>query len=235
MSNDDIVIYSHGFGVDKTDRGLFTEIASYLPEYRHVMFDYNFMNENGQIVTTALDKQASALRNIYDEIRSQNPDSTIHLICHSQGCVVAGLARIPVVSTFCLAPPLGAVGGSDDKLREMVYDRPGTKDLEGGGTWWPRSDGNVTIISKEYWESYGELPELTGLYGELADVTELVMFVATEDELLGQSDCSGLSQKIRVIEMETGHNFLGVREDVTEMIGEVLRAEKKRVTYPIKK
>jgi hypothetical protein len=43
--NKHIVIYSHGFGVRKDDRGLFTDIAATLPSAEHIMFDYNQVDE----------------------------------------------------------------------------------------------------------------------------------------------------------------------------------------------
>jgi hypothetical protein len=43
--NNHIVIFSHGFGVGKDDRGLFTDIADSLKNVESVMFDYNDIDE----------------------------------------------------------------------------------------------------------------------------------------------------------------------------------------------
>jgi hypothetical protein len=37
-----VIVYSHGFGVRKDDRGLLTDIAKSMPGVDHVLFDYNF-------------------------------------------------------------------------------------------------------------------------------------------------------------------------------------------------
>jgi len=40
-----VIVYSHGFGVRKDDRGLLTDIAKSMPGVDHVLFDYNFIDE----------------------------------------------------------------------------------------------------------------------------------------------------------------------------------------------
>ncbi len=61
--NKRIIIYSHGFGVQKDDRGLFTDIAKDLPGFEHFMFDYNeFDAEINTMSVTPLDKQAEILK-----------------------------------------------------------------------------------------------------------------------------------------------------------------------------
>jgi len=220
----EIILYSHGFGVDKTDRGLFSGVATHLPRYRHVMFDYNMRNERGQMVVAALDKQAGMLKEVYEKTKSENPDANIDLICHSQGCVVAALAKLPVGNTLFLAPPLSVADPNNKlKLRTYVFGRTGTKTLADGSTEWPRSDGSTTIISRAYWDSYDALSDVNDSYGVLAGVTDLTMFVVTDDEILGHSDCSELPSGIKVILMETGHNFANVRREVAEKIEEILK------------
>ena len=44
-----IVIFSHGFGVRKEDRGLFTAIYRAIPDIKGVMFDYNPINEKSNL------------------------------------------------------------------------------------------------------------------------------------------------------------------------------------------
>lgn len=95
MITDKIVLYSHGFGVKKDDSGLFTDIASSLDGFQHVMFDYNQINEqNNTLTVTPLHEQAEILKSQYDTLRNKYPEAIIDLVCHSQGCVVAGLAEL---------------------------------------------------------------------------------------------------------------------------------------------
>ena len=87
-----IVIYSHGFGVRKDDRGLFTDIAAALPGATHRMFDYNRRDETtGNLTVAPLAEQVGMLRNQIEKARADTPGAIIDLICHSQGCIVAAL------------------------------------------------------------------------------------------------------------------------------------------------
>jgi predicted alpha/beta hydrolase len=89
-----IAIYSHGFGVKKDDRGLFTDIAVQLSEFEHVMFNYNSFDEaNNTMTVTPLDEQAEKLAKKIKVVKESNPDTPLYLICHSQGCIVAALAK----------------------------------------------------------------------------------------------------------------------------------------------
>lgn len=75
------VIYSHGFGVRKDDRGLFTDIAAALPNAQHIMFGYNQVDEATNNLTVAPpDQQAQKLRQLISEAKANNPDATIDLI-----------------------------------------------------------------------------------------------------------------------------------------------------------
>jgi hypothetical protein len=208
--------------VDKTDRGLFTEIAQNLPGYEHVMFDYNNKDSDGLVVTTPLNRQAEILKDTYEKIKLENPTADISLVCHSQGCLAAALAQLPARKTIFLAPPL-QTSDSDDKIRRLVQDRPGTEVLENGDTKWPRSDGSATIITKEYWDSYDTLPVADKLYNSLGGITEITIFVAMNDEILGRSDLSGLSKNIEVVPVGTGHNFENVRGAIAKSIGGILK------------
>jgi len=46
-----IIVYSHGFGVDKTDRGLFSDISKHFPDAEHIMFDYNDLDSENNSMT----------------------------------------------------------------------------------------------------------------------------------------------------------------------------------------
>lgn len=120
-----IIIYSHGFGVQKDDRGLFTDIAAAFPDAHHVMFDYNEIDEaNNTLVVAPLDAQAARLNIEIARARAAHPDVTIDIIAHSQGCVAAALA-VPtgVRTTILLAPPAQFLGL--DK-REIYARKPDT-------------------------------------------------------------------------------------------------------------
>ena len=44
--NKHIILYSHGFGVRKDDRGLFTDIANSFTDVDNILFNYNIYDVN---------------------------------------------------------------------------------------------------------------------------------------------------------------------------------------------
>lgn len=74
-----IVLYSHGFGVDKTDRGLFTVIAEAIPEAEHIMFEYDAKDKDDNTIVETFSNRKSKLIAKYEELRKQNPNATIDL------------------------------------------------------------------------------------------------------------------------------------------------------------
>jgi len=89
-----IVIYSHGFGVRKDDLGLFTDISESIPEVESILFDYFEVDEGQKTLTVCpFSVQAEKLNKMVKEARLSNPEAIIDLICHSQGTLVAAMAR----------------------------------------------------------------------------------------------------------------------------------------------
>jgi len=84
-----IIIFSHGFGTKKDDRGLFAGengISEVLKDTENVLFNYNKVNkENGVITISPLSKQIKILEEKINEAKSK--DATIDIIAHSQGCL----------------------------------------------------------------------------------------------------------------------------------------------------
>lgn len=201
------IIYSHGFGVRKDDRGLFTDIANSLPEIEHVMFDYNQADEaSNTLVATPLDVQARKLDEQIMKIRTKNPDAVIDIVAHSQGCVATALlAPQHVRKVIFLAPPAQFLGL---EKKEIYALRPDTVTDPDGTMHMPRRDGSTTIIRDDYWQSrVGVVP--INLYNKLAKVTELIIITATQDEVLTDTDFSGLESNVKLIELEANHDFTG--------------------------
>jgi hypothetical protein len=205
MNPRQIVIYSHGFGVRKDDRGLFADIAAGLPKVEHVMFDYNQVNDRTDDLTVVpLNEQAEKLRQVIEKTHTDNPDAIIGLICHSQGCVVTAMSQPQGIhKTIFLAPPDHFVS-IDQKIKKMS-ERPGAKIHEDGSMSYPRRDDSTTIIPKSYWDSRRSVDTMS-LYHELAQQTELIVIQADQDEVIDTTDFSSLTEA-RIIHMNTGHDF----------------------------
>ena len=200
-----IIIFSHGFGVRKEDRGLFTAIYRGVPDIKAVMFDYNPINEKANTLTTKpLNEQAHKLRHVINNTRAENPDAIIDLVCHSQGCVIAGLVKPRGIrKVIMLTAP-------DDVSVETVAKQLG-KDLEAPidvsiRTRLARSDGSTTVIHPEYWQSLEGI-NVVKLYNNLARVTALRILNAKQDEMLGETKFESLDPSISLVRLDGNHNF----------------------------
>jgi hypothetical protein len=200
-----IVIYSHGFGVRKEDRGLFTAISKALPDVKSVMFDFNPVHEGTNTLTVKpLNEQAGKLRTVINTTRAEYPDAIIDLVCHSQGCVIAGLLKPRGIrKVIMLAPPDDISEATVVKhlsvRREDPIDVTARTRLE-------RSDGSTTVIRPEYWHSLAGVNPVK-LYNQLARVTTLRIMNAKDDEVLGKVSFEKIDPSISFVTLNGGHNF----------------------------
>lgn len=217
-----IIIYSHGFGVRKDDRGLFTDIAPVLSDAEHVMLDYNQADDNANTLTvTPLSAQAEKLKLVIGETQDENPGAVVDLVCHSQGCVVAAMAQPQNIrKTIFLAPP-DHFAAVNQKVKKML-ERPGTKLNDDGSMSYPRRDGSTTIIPKEYWSDIQDIQPID-LYNKLTKQTRLTVINAKQDEVIGSLDFSKLSPDIKVVELDANHDFTNeARNKLLDMVAQEL-------------
>lgn len=209
-----IVVYSHGFGVRKDDRGLFTDIASALPEAEHVMFDYNGIDKQTNTLTVSpLQVQVRKLKEQLDKLPT---DAIVDIVAHSQGCVVTALAKPKNVrQIICLAPPDNV---DVDRLISFFGNREGSEiDLDGQSRI-PRRDGSTTIIPTAYWQSLKGL-DVIRLYNRLPDLAQIKFYVADNDEVLGMSNFDRTDERIELLQMAGNHDFNGqYRDDLVKTI-----------------
>lgn len=202
-----IVVFSHGFGVRKDDRGLFTDIAAGLPGVMSILFDYNEADETANTLTVApLRKQAALLEQVLIRTRDDNPDAVIDLMCHSQGCIVAAMLRPQNIrKVVFLAPPTTL---SQERMLKLFGNRPGSKVDLLDKSLFTRRDGSTTIVPKEYWDDLPDIKPIP-LYNELANDTQLIIIRAKHDEILGKTRFTDLSPNITLTDLEGDHDFTG--------------------------
>ncbi|MDX1535949.1 MAG: hypothetical protein R3346_04290 [Candidatus Spechtbacterales bacterium] len=198
------IIFSHGFGVQKDDRGLFTDIANSLDGIESVMFNYNNINEEENTLTVApLNVQASKLEEEIEKIKNKEPEAIIDIIAHSQGCLVAAIAEPENIrKTIFLAPP--SEPGMED-LMEYFKNKPNSKVDTEGESRLSRRDGSTTIVPKEYWKTLKVLA-VPKLYNNLSKKTNLIIVQAADDEVLGFTNFSGVDN-VRIETMRANHDF----------------------------
>lgn len=214
------VVYSHGFGVRKDDRGLFTDIAAAMPGTEHILFDYNEVSEDGTVLTVnPLQEQVRRLR---DKLASLNDgtEKTIDIVAHSQGCVVAALAKPQKVRRIlCLAPPDNM---DTERLIHIFGSRKGGVINLDGESRIPRRDGTTTIVPKQYWQSIQV--NVKRLYNHLPNLAEVKFYIANHDEVLGTTDFDAVDQRIELVKVPGNHDFTDeARSEIIKIVKEALR------------
>lgn len=203
--SESFIIFSHGFGVEKTDRGLFNDILAGLEGVIGVMFNYNQVEEgSGKITVRPLSEQAESLAAVIATVRNRS-EEPIDLICHSQGCVVAGMVQPKGIRrVIMLNPPfeLSSKRSSENwaKIRDSKVNLTGDSLLN-------RADGSVTTVPKDYWPELDEIDPVAS-YIELAGRTELTLMTANQDEVVSNQP-EGLDQDIKLVRLDGDHNFSG--------------------------
>ncbi len=216
-----VIIYSHGFGVQKDDRKLFTDIAKHIPHTMHHMFDYNNINKTTLEVTAApLTSQAQMLNQQIKDIKAKYPHATIDIVAHSQGCVAVAIAMPRDISQIVFLAPPAQLPTKDRKLQLLAL--PTTTEGSDGSIRYPRRDGTTTIIGNDYWNSCEGInpPQL---YNQLSDLTDLTIIKAHDDEVLGDISFGQLSPNIRYLEVHADHNFTADNHaDIANTVKEIL-------------
>lgn len=213
------IVYSHGFGVDKTDRGLFSDIAAAIPEYEHILFDYNEVDKATNTLTVSPFQEQ--VRRLKDQLKGldDGEDKIIDIVAHSQGCVIAALAQSPHVrKVVCLAPP-------EDLDVEKIANRfrkPGsTVDLQAVSRIVHR-DGSTTIVPEGYWTEIKQL-DVAAAYSQLAGLAQVTFIVAKDDDVLGPTNFDTLRGSIDVERVSGDHNFrAGARPEICDRVARLL-------------
>lgn len=203
-------IFSHGFGTRKDARGFFPEIASAI-NGSPILFDYNIIDEqNNTLTVRTLTQQSKILEKIIQETRQSNLHTTIDLICHSQGCLVAAILNpTNIRKTIFLAPPLEP--GSSASLSHFAK-RPGSEINMNGVSRLVRRDGSATLVPSEFWkERENILP--TDIYNKFAEKTELIIIKANQDDVLNNVNLDELDPRIQILSLDGDHNFSGNERD----------------------
>ena len=212
-----IIIFSHGFGVRKDDRGLLSDIATAFPQTESVLFDYFIINEEKKTLTVRpLSEQAKMLNDTIKRVRSANPDAVIDLIGHSQGTIVAAIAKPEGIrKTILLAPVF-------DMSIQRAIERYGARMNLNGITELAPLDGLVRFIPPEYWVERKTLKPFDE-YNAFAKKTEIIVIEANQDEVVPKVDLTALSSKLKLAPLDGDHNFTGAaREPLKTAIIKIL-------------
>jgi hypothetical protein len=201
-----IVIFSHGFGVEKDSLGLFTDIAKMLSSHNieSIMFDYNEINpETKEVFVKPFSEQTKILQSVIDKTCEKNPNSIIDIVAHSQGSIMVAQAKLQGIRKVISMSPffhtdIHAVLERQKKFSASQIDFNGTSRRV-------RSDGTVSVVPSSYWQERFTTDIYT-LYNDLALHVELTIIRAGEDKIMEGPDLLKIFNTY-IISVHGDHDF----------------------------
>lgn len=201
-----VVIFSHGFGLRKDNRGLFTQIGTELEAsgIKTVYFDYNRFDEKTKnLYTEPFSVQAKKLQEVIDETYKRYPNYEIIILGQSQGSFIPTLCDVKSISKVIGMSPFFHTE-MKDIVRRYTKNKENTLNLTGNSTR-KRSDGSTTIIPATYWKERFET-DVVKLYNELAEKVDLVLISPLQDEIMDITDLRKIKQA-SIINLDGDHDF----------------------------
>lgn len=198
------IVYSHGFGVERDARGMFTDIAAAFPEAENVLFDYNIPDRAvNTLMVRPLSEQKDILLAEIARVKMQCPDASIDIVAHSIGSVVAALARPGGIrKAIFLAPPFELASSS----LQRFAGRPGSVIDPDGLSRLARRDGSFTLVPAAFWKERESIDPVA-LFNAFSEMTELIVILANQDDVVSTERKPLLSPRIRVIAIDGDHDF----------------------------
>jgi len=201
-----VVIFSHGFGLRKDNRGLFTYLGKELEVYgiKSIYFDYNrYDSKSKKLYTVPFSIQAHKLQNLIDKTHKLYPNIEIVIIGQSQGSFIPTLCNVEKITKVIGISPFFHTK-MDDILKRYTKSKENVLNFSGTSTR-KRSDGSTTIIPSSYWKERFE-SNMEDLYNQLAKKTELVLISALQDEIMDIMDLRKIKQA-SIINLDGDHDF----------------------------
>lgn len=208
-----IIIFSHSFGVDRTSKGMFTDIGKTLENnYLLIKFDYVILKRNGNQFVYQYTKQKEMLESILDYVRNLYPDAELNIIAHSMGGIIVGLAHPININKIILIA--SSIKLSYDRFIKYFGSRTDTKINENGTSKIKRSWGGFTIIPKEYLYEAKTINPID-YYLKLSNITKLYYIKAIDDKTV-TDDTSIIknNSKFHYKEIDGDHDFTGTAREI---------------------
>lgn len=216
--NRNLIIFSHGLGVLKDNRGLFTHLDNTLQPlgFDTIMFDYNDIDKkNNEVTVKPFSEQAKLLQHRIDRAIKENSDREIIIIGQSQGSLIPTLCNVSGIKLVIAISPFFHTS-KNDVLRRYTAKKENIVDFTGVSRR-ARSDGTTTIIPAAYWTERFKT-NVEGLYNSLAQNTQLTIVNALQDEIMEFTNLKKIKYA-RIINTDGDHDFTHeYREILTEII-----------------
>jgi hypothetical protein len=201
-----VIIYSHGFGSKKDDRGMFTAIAIALPEFEHVMFNYSDVDEVSKTLTIhSLNEQTAKLTKVLHNVKKENPKTKVSIVAHSQGCLISAMVNpTEIEKTIFITPPTEM---NENKLIDYFVTRKSSELNKNGYTKIPRKDGSTTMISYKYWQSLKNIDPQKLYENYINNHKNVLVINANQDEVLSIVSPKHIKHPVKMIDLDGNHSF----------------------------
>lgn len=206
------VVFSHGFGVRRDNKTIYTDIGNLLKnDYLIIRFDYQVVHQDGNSMEVQpWTTQAITLKHVLEWVQKEHKIKELNIIAQSAGCYIPCILMPDNIkkSLFISVPPEGS------GLKELKYDievRSKTKVNLSGMTKLCKSDGSVRYLSGKFWDEFKKMKDPLELYKRYSNVTELHMMRALDDDIMawGNYDSIKEMKDIHYIELPGDHNLRG--------------------------
>lgn len=208
MHNKHVILYIHGFGMKKDDRGLLTDIAAAFPESINILTDMNIIDEEyGSLIVEPITKQVQKMNEVFKSIQATYPDAHIDIVAHSQGCIITSLLDQILLTQkiIFLAPPFSF---DRERTADTFRNREGTIINFEGTSKFIRRDGSTTYVPSEYWKDREQYNPIQ-LIQSISTTKDVYIILAENDNVVKNTLPSQLENNIH-LKVETipgNHNF----------------------------
>jgi pimeloyl-ACP methyl ester carboxylesterase len=198
-----LVVFSHGFGVKRDSRGMFTDITNALPkEWGYILFDHTDV-DGDNVTVRPYSKQVEMLKKVVEYAHKQT--DTVHIIGHSRGSITVCLASLPDVEKVILIVPPVATRPYPE-TRWEAYE----------GAHWdsnilvvPRKDGTTTRIPQSAFNEDSATQPLQTIMA-YSEIKPLVVIQAEQDHVLTNTeryDNLKNTKNITFVKLPGNHDF----------------------------
>lgn len=231
-----VVVFNHGFGTDKHERGLFDSIVGKLTEElgdsSFVRFSYaGYGKSGGSQEEKTINTMAEDLCSVWQYVvKNKAKEAIIKTISFSMGNNVLSKALsksdIDIETMICVNP---AAFTSGEQGKTKWSGRPGAKIDDKGILHIPRADGSVTKIGQSFWDSLNPAIYKENLI-KASEKYNSILIRATDDHVVENVEVAKLPFK-KVFEIRGDHNF-SKSEDLTMFltkITEIFKGKKSKI------
>lgn len=201
-----VIVFSHGMGVGRDNRGLFTEISQRVEDMGATtyLFDYNKIDEIARTMEVLpFSEQALLLQDTIDHAHEAHPGAEIVIIAQSQGCLIPALCDMSHVKHVINIAPFFHTN-MQDVLRRYTSSPENVVDFTGVSIR-KRTDGTTTIIPASYWRERFST-DVVALYNNLAQRVLLTLISALQDEVMDNIELRQIKYA-RIINTDGNHDF----------------------------